>query len=117
MGCGSDTISPVVGVWRSLVARLHGVQKVVGSNPATPTIKSIGYRNIRASGFQYFSENSGKVIFVRCLAKVLCRRAKVASGIFSRSPFGGLTAERLIKDGKAEAVKRYLDQIAEGGYA
>ncbi len=25
------------GVWRSLVAHLHGVQGVVGSNPITPT--------------------------------------------------------------------------------
>ena len=27
----------VFGVWRSLVAHLHGVQGVVGSNPITPT--------------------------------------------------------------------------------
>lgn len=26
-----------VGLWRSLVARLHGAQEVVGSNPASPT--------------------------------------------------------------------------------
>ena len=26
-----------VGVWRSLVAHLHGVQGVEGSNPFTPT--------------------------------------------------------------------------------
>jgi hypothetical protein len=26
------------GAWRSLVARLHGVQEVVGSSPAAPTI-------------------------------------------------------------------------------
>ncbi len=26
-----------VGTWRSLVARLLGVQEVVGSNPAVPT--------------------------------------------------------------------------------
>ena len=26
-----------IGVWRSLVAHLHGVQGVVGSNPITPT--------------------------------------------------------------------------------
>ena len=25
------------GVWRSLVARLHGVQEAAGSNPVTPT--------------------------------------------------------------------------------
>ena len=25
------------GLWRSLVARLHGVQEAVGSNPASPT--------------------------------------------------------------------------------
>src|SRR5690606_39888472 len=28
-----------VGLWRSLVARLHGAQEVVGSNPASPTKK------------------------------------------------------------------------------
>ena len=28
------------GVWRSLVAHLHGVQGVEGSNPFTPTIGS-----------------------------------------------------------------------------
>ena len=28
----------IVGVWRSLVAHLHGVQGVEGSNPFTPTI-------------------------------------------------------------------------------
>ena len=27
-----------IGAWRSLVAQLHGVQKVAGSNPAAPTI-------------------------------------------------------------------------------
>jgi hypothetical protein len=27
------------GVWRSLVAHLHGVQGVEGSNPFTPTSK------------------------------------------------------------------------------
>ena len=27
------------GVWRSLVAHLHGVQGVEGSNPFTPTIR------------------------------------------------------------------------------
>jgi hypothetical protein len=26
------------GMWRSLVARLHGVQEVAGSNPVIPTI-------------------------------------------------------------------------------
>ena len=31
--------------------------------------------------------------------------------------FGDLTAEDLVKDGRAEAVKRYLSRIAEGGYA
>ena len=29
----------LVGVWRSLVAHLHGVQGVEGSNPFTPTNK------------------------------------------------------------------------------
>ena len=32
-----DTITPVIGAWRSPVACLHGVQEVVGSNPAAPT--------------------------------------------------------------------------------
>jgi len=31
--------------------------------------------------------------------------------------FGGQTAEELVKEGKAEAVKRYLARINEGGYA
>ncbi|WP_423821146.1 antitoxin Xre/MbcA/ParS toxin-binding domain-containing protein [Salinisphaera sp. SPP-AMP-43] len=31
--------------------------------------------------------------------------------------FGGATAEELVKDGKAEAVKAYLARINEGGYA
>ena len=30
----------MIGVWRSLVARLLREQEVVGSNPATPTISS-----------------------------------------------------------------------------
>jgi hypothetical protein len=30
-------LSNDVGLWRSLVARLHGVQEAVGSNPASPT--------------------------------------------------------------------------------
>src|SRR5690606_2282877 len=34
-----------IGLWRSLVARLTGGQEVVGSNPASPTI-----RNPRTSG-------------------------------------------------------------------
>jgi phospholipase/lecithinase/hemolysin len=29
---------PAVGTWRSLVAHLHGVQRVGGSNPLVPTI-------------------------------------------------------------------------------
>ena len=31
--------------------------------------------------------------------------------------FGGLTAEDLVKEGCAKAVKRHLSRIAEGGYA
>lgn len=31
--------------------------------------------------------------------------------------FGDRTAEELVKDGQAEAVKRYLGRIAVGGYA
>jgi hypothetical protein len=31
--------------------------------------------------------------------------------------FGGQTAEELVKEGKAEAVKAYLARINEGGYA
>ena len=30
----------LVGVWRSLVAHLHGAQEVAGSNPVAPTIFS-----------------------------------------------------------------------------
>jgi hypothetical protein len=32
-------IHQFLGAWRSLVAYLHGVQVVAGSNPAAPTIK------------------------------------------------------------------------------
>ena len=36
----TDYIFPsLVGAWRSLVAHLHGVQRVEGSNPFAPTIK------------------------------------------------------------------------------
>ena len=31
--------------------------------------------------------------------------------------FGGRTAEFLVKDGKAEAVRDYLDHVALGGFA
>jgi Protein of unknown function (DUF2384) len=31
--------------------------------------------------------------------------------------FGDRTAEELVKDGQAEAVKRYLGRITEGGFA
>ncbi|HEC12991.1 MAG TPA: DUF2384 domain-containing protein [Acidiferrobacteraceae bacterium] len=31
--------------------------------------------------------------------------------------FGGLTAEELVKDGRAQAVQGYIASIAEGGYA
>lgn len=40
-----------VGAWRSLVAHLHGVQGVEGSNPSVPTI---------LKGFQRFSQNPFK---------------------------------------------------------
>ncbi len=33
------------------------------------------------------------------------------------APFGDQTAEALVKEGRAEAVKRYLDRITVGGYA
>lgn len=31
--------------------------------------------------------------------------------------FGDLTAEELVKQGKFEAVKRYLSRVGSGGYA
>lgn len=31
--------------------------------------------------------------------------------------FGGQTAEQLVKDGRIEAVRRYLDHVSMGGYA
>jgi len=31
--------------------------------------------------------------------------------------FGGLTAQQLVQEGRAEAVMKYLDAIAEGGFA
>jgi hypothetical protein len=39
---------PSVGAWRSLVAHLHGVQGVAGSNPVAPTI----YRRSNPVTFQ-----------------------------------------------------------------
>ena len=30
--------------------------------------------------------------------------------------FGGLTAEQLVKDGRANSVRRYLDRMMAGGY-
>ena len=37
----------VFGVWRSLVAHLHGVQGVVGSNPITPTKLAIQIKGLQ----------------------------------------------------------------------
>lgn len=39
------SIGPILGAWRSLVARLHGEQEVAGSNPVAPTffIPSAGF--------------------------------------------------------------------------
>lgn len=39
--CKAKKFSPIsffnIGIWRSLVARILGVDEVVGSNPAMPT--------------------------------------------------------------------------------
>ena len=46
----------LVGVWRSLVAHLHGVQGVEGSNPFTPTIffdMSTGYSSDAVTRFHF----------------------------------------------------------------
>ena len=44
----ANSLNYLFGVWRSLVAHLHGVQGVAGSNPVTPTninvSDSISYR-------------------------------------------------------------------------
>ena len=40
----------VIGVWRSLVARLSGGQEVVGSNPATPTRSCKKIENVPERG-------------------------------------------------------------------
>ena len=40
------------GVWRSLVAHLHGVQGVGGSNPLTPTILSTCSRHTVTRDYQ-----------------------------------------------------------------
>jgi hypothetical protein len=37
----------LIGVWRSLVAHLHGVQGVEGSNPFTPTIILLKASNLQ----------------------------------------------------------------------
>ena len=44
-------IAGLIGVWRSLVAHLHGVQGVEGSNPFTPTIKT----SIKAVWYAYLA--------------------------------------------------------------
>lgn len=36
-----DIIWNAVGAWRSLVARFNGVEEVVGSSPAAPTLKTL----------------------------------------------------------------------------
>jgi hypothetical protein len=42
----------LIGVWRSLVAHLHGVQGVEGSNPFTPTTKNVrGLLEVILGGF------------------------------------------------------------------
>lgn len=52
----------LIGVWRSLVAHLHGVQGVEGSNPFTPTKNK---KQINGSGpkvltrFSFCVTNSG----------------------------------------------------------
>ncbi|WP_220790214.1 antitoxin Xre/MbcA/ParS toxin-binding domain-containing protein [Gluconacetobacter takamatsuzukensis] len=49
---------------------------------------------------------------------ICCRRSY---GDWYRSrpvpSFGDQTAEALVREGRAEAVRRYLDRIATGGYA
>src|SRR5690554_628160 len=42
-----------VGAWRSLVAHLHGVQGVAGSNPVAPTLKDP--RSESFAGFLFFN--------------------------------------------------------------
>ncbi len=41
---------PEIGIWRSLVARLTGGQKVVGSNPAIPTTNPFRFHQAIAGG-------------------------------------------------------------------
>ena len=31
--------------------------------------------------------------------------------------FGGMTADRLVREGKIEAIRAYLDEVDDGGYA
>ena len=44
-----DARNGSVGAWRSLVAHLHGVQGVVGSNPIAPTI-TVTFRAVMTIG-------------------------------------------------------------------
>ena len=46
--------SRLVGVWRSLVAHLHGVQGVEGSNPFTPTIYLTGQFAVELARFDLY---------------------------------------------------------------
>ena len=52
--CKNPQKQPIIyvfGVWRSLVAHLHGVQGVASSNPATPTNKIKGLASQRLGPF------------------------------------------------------------------
>lgn len=55
----SKAIIESFGLWRSLVAHLHGVQGVEGSNPFTPTKVSRWNNGLRSKGVSRFSLGRG----------------------------------------------------------
>ena len=67
--------SPSVGTWRSLVAHLHGVQGVGGSNPLVPTnltlFESNGHDSGQANVYERPLVAFRKINAACCLAKYL----------------------------------------------
>ena len=64
-------------MWRSLVAHLHGVQGVEGSNPFTPTIK---IKDLASKGAKSFFFMLGKTVICPhiCPHRLICLRCWVS---------------------------------------
>ena len=50
----TDHVWTILGEWRSLVAHLHGVQGVAGSNPVSPTTIHLLVKGLRLSVEVFF---------------------------------------------------------------